>query len=163
MVVLGTPDYVARLGAAFVLGAIIGLERERQPRPAGLRTHTLVALAAALLILVSTYGFADAAGQDGVVLDPSRVAAQVVSGIGFVGAGAIIAQPNRVRGLTTASSLWMAAAIGLACGAGLFVPAIIGTVLALIVLVPLKYLEDKVFHHFGVTLTDEDEVREGRH
>jgi putative Mg2+ transporter-C (MgtC) family protein len=143
---LPTQEYLSRIALAFVLGAAIGLERERQPRPAGLRTHTLVSVGSALIILVSTYGFEDVIGTSGVVLDPSRVAAQVVSGIGFIGAGTIISQTDRVRGLTTAASLWSVAAIGLAAGAGLYIPAIATTVIVLIVLVPFKYVEEHVFH-----------------
>jgi putative Mg2+ transporter-C (MgtC) family protein len=144
---LPTYEYLGRIGLAFLLGSVIGLERERQPRPAGLRTHTLVCVGSALIIIVSTYGFNDVTGTQGVVLDPSRIAAQVVSGIGFIGAGTIIAQSDRVRGLTTAASLWAVAAIGLACGGGLYLPAIATTVLVLVVLVPFKYLEGLVFHH----------------
>jgi putative Mg2+ transporter-C (MgtC) family protein len=143
---LSTYEYLARLGFAFVLGASIGLERERQPRPAGLRTHTLVAVGSALFILVSTYGFKGVVGVEGVGLDPSRVAAQVVSGIGFIGAGTIIAQSDGVRGLTTAASLWATAAIGLAAGGGLYIPAIATTVLVLVVLVPFKYFEESLLH-----------------
>lgn len=147
-------EYLARIGLAFVLGAAVGLERERQPRPAGLRTHALVSVGAALAILVSTYGFSDVVGTNGVVLDPSRVAAQVVSGIGFIGAGTIIAQSDRVRGLTTAASLWAVAAIGLAAGGGLYIPAIATTVIVLVILVPFKYLEERLFHR---PPTDEQE------
>jgi len=144
---LPTLEYLGRIGLAFVLGSVIGPERERQPRPAGLRTHTLVCVGSALIIIVSTYGFDGVIGTQGVVLDPSRIAAQVVSGIGFIGAGTIIAQTDRVRGLTTAASLWAVAAIGLACGGGLYLPAVVTTLLVLIVLVPFKYLETLVFHH----------------
>jgi putative Mg2+ transporter-C (MgtC) family protein len=148
---LAVEDYLLRLGAAVVLGAIVGFERERQPRPAGLRTHMLVSVGAALAIIVSTYGFNDVAGESGVVLDPSRIAAQVVTGIGFIGAGTIIAHPDKVRGLTTAASLWAVAGIGLAAGAGLYGPAIAATVLVMIILVPFKYVEDWLFHRDGST------------
>lgn len=143
---LATHEYILRLGFAFVLGGAIGLERERHPRPAGFRTHTLVALGSALAILVSTYGFADVVGSRGMVLDPSRVAAQVISGIGFIGAGTIIAGPDRIRGLTTAASLWAAATIGLAAGGGLYVPAAVTTAFVLLALVPLNYIETRIFH-----------------
>src|SRR5699024_8541373 len=106
-----------RLALASVLGAIIGLERERKDWSAGMRTHMMVCLGAALIIIVSAYGFQDVLQKDNVVLDPSRIAAQVVSGIGFLGAGIIMfLKPGFIRGLTTASGLWTVAAIGLAIG-----------------------------------------------
>src|SRR5579883_2140530 len=103
-----------RLVIATILGGLVGLERERLDRAAGLRTHALVALGAALLMLVSAFGFSDVLHTPQVTLDPSRVAAQVVSGIGFLGAGTIILRREIVRGLTTAASVWSVAAIGLA-------------------------------------------------
>jgi putative Mg2+ transporter-C (MgtC) family protein len=104
---------------ALVLSSLIGLEREFRAKSAGLRTHTLVGVAAALIVLVSKYGFADTILKDAVVLDPSRVAAQIVSGIGFIGGGLIFVQRDVVRGLTTAAIIWLTAAVGMACGAGL--------------------------------------------
>jgi putative Mg2+ transporter-C (MgtC) family protein len=109
----------------------------------------LVSVGAALVIIVSTYGFNDVVAESGVVLDPSRIAAQVVTGIGFIGAGTIIANPDKVRGLTTAASLWAVAGIGLAAGAGLYGPAIAATVLVMIILVPFKYVEGWLFHRQG--------------
>jgi putative Mg2+ transporter-C (MgtC) family protein len=109
----------AELGLAFVLSALIGLERELRSKAAGLRTHTVVGVAAALIMLVSKYGFADVLVPGHSVLDPSRVAAQIVSGIGFLGAGLIIVRRDAVHGLTTAATIWMTAAIGMAAGAGL--------------------------------------------
>jgi putative Mg2+ transporter-C (MgtC) family protein len=106
------------LGLAFVLSSFIGLEREWRQKSAGLRTHTLVGLGAALFLIISKYGFSDVLGPR-VVLDPSRVAAQVVTGIGFIGGGLIFVRGDAVRGLTTAAIVWMTAAIGMACGAGL--------------------------------------------
>jgi putative Mg2+ transporter-C (MgtC) family protein len=106
------------LAAAFVLGSLIGLEREVRRKSAGLRTHALVALGAALFVLVSKFGFLDIVGSQ-VSLDPSRVAAQIVSGIGFIGAGLIFVRRDSVRGLTTAAVVWVTAAVGAACGAGL--------------------------------------------
>lgn len=106
------------LGLAFVLSSMIGLEREWRQKSAGLRTHALVGVGAALFLLVSKYGFSDVLGPD-VTLDPSRVAAQVVSGIGFIGGGLIFVRGDAVRGLTTAAVVWVTAAIGMACGAGL--------------------------------------------
>ena len=107
-------EVIIRLVVAAVLGSLIGLERERLDRGAGLRTHALVATASALIIIVSAYGFSDVLQEGRIVLDPSRVAAQVVSGIGFLGAGTIILRKNAIRGLTTAASVWAVAGIGLA-------------------------------------------------
>lgn len=110
----------AELGLAFVLSALIGVERELRAKAAGMRTHTVVGVAAALIMLVSKYGFADVLlpGSHNI-LDPSRVAAQIVSGIGFLGAGLIIVRRDAVHGLTTAATIWMTAGIGMACGGGL--------------------------------------------
>ena len=125
-----------RLTAGLVLGAIIGFERELHRQPAGFRTHSLVALGAALFTIVSAYGFS------GPMVDPTRIAAQIVSGIGFIGAGTILQHRGNIRGLTTAASLWSVAAIGTAAGAGLVVMAIIGTILILVVLALLDRVED---------------------
>jgi putative Mg2+ transporter-C (MgtC) family protein len=111
------------LGVAFLLSSLIGLERQLRQRSAGLRTHALVGVGAAGFILVSKYGFADVLGH-GISLDPSRVAAQVVSGIGFIGAGLIFVKRDSVRGLTTAATIWLVAAVGLASGAGLLAVAL---------------------------------------
>lgn len=118
---------IGELGLAFVLSALIGLEREWRQKSAGLRTHTLVGVGAALFIVISKYGFNDVLGERGVVLDPSRVAAGVVSGIGFIGGGLIFVRGDIVRGLTTAAIVWITAAIGMACGAGLAVLALVVT------------------------------------
>ena len=107
------------LGLALALSALIGLEREIRQKNAGLRTHTLVGVGAALFMLISKYGFTDVLVRGEVILDPSRVAAQIVSGVGFLGAGLIFVRRDAVRGLTTAASIWIAAAIGAAAGAGL--------------------------------------------
>src|SRR5580698_2546270 len=107
------------LGCAFVLSASIGLEREIRHKSAGLRTYTIVGTAAALFLLISKYGFTDVLSNGTVMLDPSRVAAQIVSGIGFIGAGIIFVRQDRVRGLTTAATVWLVTGIGMACGAGL--------------------------------------------
>lgn len=119
-------DLTIRLAFAFALGGAIGIEREYRAKEAGFRTHFLVALGSALFCVVSQFGF----GID--LKDSSRVAAQVVSGIGFLGAGTIIFQKNVVRGLTTAAGLWVTAAIGLACGTGMYVAAAIATVMVLL-------------------------------
>ena len=107
------------LGLAFFLSAVIGLEREIRHKSAGLRTYTVVGTAAALFVLISKYGFTDVLAVNSIVLDPSRVAAQIVSGIGFIGAGLIFVSQDQVRGLTTAATVWLVTAIGMACGAGL--------------------------------------------
>ena len=112
-------EQVGELALAFVLSALIGLEREIRQKSAGLRTYTLVGFASALFLLVSKYGFTDILSSDRIVLDPSRIAAQIVSGIGFIGGGIIFVRRDAVRGLTTAASVWLTAAVGMACGAGL--------------------------------------------
>ncbi|HLA59332.1 MAG TPA: MgtC/SapB family protein, partial [Puia sp.] len=123
-----TQEMIFRLFIAAVLGSIIGWERERRAWTAGLRTHMMVCLGAALVMLVSKFGFQDIQGHPGVILDPSRIAAQVVSGIGFLGAGTILFLRNEVvKGLTTAAGLWTVAAIGLAAGSGMFIEALITT------------------------------------
>ena len=135
-------ELIARLLLAAGLGSVIGIERERSIRAAGLRTHMLVCVGSCLIIIVSAYGFNTVLG-DHVVLDPSRVAAQVVSGIGFLGAGSIILRNEAVKGLTTAASIWAVAAIGLASGAGLYTAAIASTLIILAILAGLKPLEDR--------------------
>ena len=107
------------LGTAFVLSAAVGLEREIRQKSAGLRTYTIVGTTAALFLLISKYGFTNVLADGRVVLDPSRVAAQIVSGIGFIGAGLIFVRGDRVKGLTTAATVWLVTGIGMACGAGL--------------------------------------------
>ncbi|GAB3881237.1 hypothetical protein GCM10029964_036990 [Kibdelosporangium lantanae] len=118
---------MVELGLALVLSASIGLERELRQKSAGLRTHTLVGFASALIMMVSKYGFFDVLG-DHVTLDPSRIAAQVVSGIGFVGGGLIFVKRDAVRGLTTAAVVWLTSAVGMAAGAGLWLLATLVTV-----------------------------------
>lgn len=145
---LAIGDVAVRLAVAAVLGALIGLERERLERAAGLRTHSIVAISSALIIIVSAFGFSDVLreGQP-VVLDPSRIAAQVVSGIGFLGAGVIIFRKNAVRGLTTAASVWAVAGIGLAAGAGLVAEAVVATVIILAIQTALRSIEMRFFQH----------------
>lgn len=133
-----------RVVFAAVAGALIGLEREIHGHPAGMRTHLMVAVGAASFLILSMYGFGDVLGRDDVVLDPSRVAAQIVSGIGFIGGGAILKYGASIRGLTTAGSLWATAAVGAAFGAGLYVlGAIIGVVIVFS-LWPLNWIIDRV-------------------
>ena len=133
-------DFMLRLLVAGILGAIIGLDREYRAKEAGYRTHFLVSLGSALIMIVSQYGFQEIIKENSVTLDPSRVAAQVVSGIGFIGAGTIILQKQIVRGLTTAAGIWATAGIGLAVGAGIYAIGIATTVLTLIGLELLSYI-----------------------
>ena len=127
-------DFVWRLVLAAIFGTIIGLDREYREKEAGFRTHFLVSLGSALMMIVSQYGFSEILMHDGVSLDPSRIAAQVVSGIGFIGAGTIIFNHQIVRGLTTAASLWATAGIGLTAGAGMSWLALAATILTLVAL-----------------------------
>jgi len=128
---------VSRLTLACILGGAIGLQREGLNRPAGFRTHVLVALGAALIMLLSMYGFQ----EFGQLYDPGRLAAQVVSGIGFLGAGTIMREGVSIRGLTTAASLWVVAGIGLASGAGFYLSAVVTTVLVYLTLSVFVHLE----------------------
>jgi putative Mg2+ transporter-C (MgtC) family protein len=136
-------EVVLRLLSAAVLGGIIGANRSRLEWAAGLRTHMLVSVGAALAVIVSAYGFQHALTYDHVVLDPSRIAAQVISGIGFLGAGTILflQREQVIRGLTTAAGLWAVAAVGLAAGSGLFVPALVATAILWFILALLKPFE----------------------
>lgn len=144
---LSWAEVLLRVGLAGVLGGAIGAERELRERGAGLRTHMLVAVGSALFTVVSAYGFGDFnfSTREGLVFDPTRIAAQIVTGIGFLGAGAIIRQGLSVRGLTTAATLWVVAAIGLASGAGYYSAAVITTVLVLLALWPLRILARGLF------------------
>lgn len=131
-------DISLRLFIAAFLGGVIGWERERDNHPAGFRTHILVSVGSALVMLVSAYGFQEFMNQANIRFDPSRVGAQVVSGIGFLGAGAIVRQGLTVNGLTTAATLWVVAGIGLAVGSGFIYGALLTTVLVFISLELLK-------------------------
>lgn len=137
-------DLLLRLAVATLLGGAIGYERERRERAAGFRTHALVCVASALMMIVSTYGFP---AEFGEVLDPARIAAQVVSGIGFLGAGVIIFRKNTVRGLTTAASIWSVSGVGLAAGGGLYVAATAGAAFMLLIQAGLRPVERKLFAH----------------
>lgn len=128
------------LAVALLLSAVIGLEREFRQKSAGLRTHTLVGVGAALFVLVSKYGFSDVIVNSQIRLDPSRVAAQIVTGVGFLGAGLIFVQRGSVRGLTTAAAVWMAAAVGTAAGAGLYLIATAATAVYLLVMLVFPVL-----------------------
>jgi putative Mg2+ transporter-C (MgtC) family protein len=135
-------EMLIRLFAAAALGSLIGFERERLLWAAGIRTHMLVCVGSCLIMIVSQYGFSNVLTHQNVVLDPSRIAAQVVSGIGFLGAGAILARGEIVKGLTTAASIWTVAAVGLAVGGGLYLAASASTVIILIILAGIKPLEE---------------------
>jgi len=139
---LNWDEALLRIALAGVLGGMIGLERELREREAGLRTHLLVSVGAALFTIAGAYGF------DNVRTDPTRVAAQIVTGIGFLGAGAIIRQGFSVRGLTTAATLWVVAAVGLAAGAGYYSGAVITTAIVLIALWPLRLVAYRILSRF---------------
>ncbi len=147
---LGWPHVLLRLFVAAVLGGAIGMEREFRERGAGLRTHLVVCVGSALFTLVSAYGFHDFLVSGGALVraDPTRIAAQIVSGIGFLGAGAINRQGLAVRGLTTAATLWLVAAIGMAAGAGYYSAALFCTAGALLTLGPLRIVAYKVVTRF---------------
>ncbi|HWG11261.1 MAG TPA: MgtC/SapB family protein [Rhodanobacteraceae bacterium] len=140
-------ELIMRLLLAAVLGGVVGANRERREWAAGLRTHMLVSVGAALAIIVSAFGFKDVLGTPAVILDPSRIAAQVISGIGFLGAGTILFMQREqvVRGLTTAAGLWAVASVGLAAGSGLYLAACVGTAIIWIILAMLKPLEHRWF------------------
>ena len=137
---------IIRLVLAGVFGGLIGLEREIRAKEAGLRTHFVVALGSALFMIISQFAF------EGKQHDAARVAAQVVSGIGFIGAGVIIFQKNAVRGVTTAAGLWVAAAIGLACGGGMYIVALAATLLTIICLETLNFIHAR-YDMKRITLT----------
>lgn len=139
---ISNTEILLRLIAAAALGSLIGFERERLLWAAGIRTHMLVCVGSCLIMVVSAFGFGDVINQQHTILDPSRVAAQVVSGIGFLGAGSILARGEIVKGLTTAASIWTVAAIGLAIGGGLYFAGIASTIVILIILAGVKPLEE---------------------
>jgi putative Mg2+ transporter-C (MgtC) family protein len=147
---LSWEEVLLRMVLAAVFGGAIGFERELRERQAGLRTHMLVSVGSALFTIASAYGFRDFLVHGGSVVraDPTRIAAQIVTGIGFLGAGAIIRQGLSVRGLTTAATLWVVAAIGLATGAGYYSAAAITTALVLVSLWPLRILAFKTMTRF---------------
>ncbi len=149
MDMLAWDEILIRLITASILGAFIGLERERKTWSAGMRTHMLVCVGSCLIMIVSAFGFQDILGKENITLDPSRIAAQVVSGIGFIGAGTILFQKQgTVKGLTTAAGLWTVAGIGLATGGGLYITAIMTTGIVLIILWILQPIEKKYIRHF---------------
>ena len=139
---LSSAEVIFRIALAAGLGGAIGLERELRDREAGLRTHLLVSVGAALFTMVSAYAWTDwrFSTEEGLVFDPTRIAAQIVTGIGFLGAGAIIRQGLSVKGLTTAATLWVVAAIGMAAGVGYYEAALVTTALVLLTLWPLRII-----------------------
>jgi putative Mg2+ transporter-C (MgtC) family protein len=145
---ISSADLFVRLLVAALLGAIVGIERESASKGAGVRTHSIVALGAALFTVAGAYGFADI--NKGPNVDPARIAAQVAAGVGFIGAGAILRHGSTVRGITTAATVWLAAAVGVAAGAGGWEAALVVTVLAVVALVVLqatKPLMGRFVHH----------------
>ncbi len=151
-----TMNFVVRILVAALLGGAIVLEREYRDKAAGFRTHFLVALGSALFMIISAHGFQDALVTPEHRLDVSRIAAQVVSGIGFIGAGTIIFQKNVVRGLTTAASIWVTAAIGLACGAGMYALAASATLLVLLGLEAFNLFLRRFDAHRGNKLKEKE-------
>lgn len=139
-----TTEFILRLFLAGIMGAIIGLDREYRAKEAGYRTHFLVSLGSALIMIVSQHGFSEILDTPNVNLDPSRIASQVVTGIGFIGAGTIILHKQIVRGLTTAAGIWATSGIGLAIGAGMYALGISATILTLIGLEVLSFFFKKV-------------------
>lgn len=136
------PVILLRLGIALLLGALIGLERERSYHSAGLRTNALIALGCALFTIISAYGFMGMLSIQRIQLDPTRIASYVIAGIGFLGGGVIFhSATQKVNGLTTAAAIWVVASIGMACGAGMLWEAVAVTILALAILHLLLYLE----------------------
>ncbi len=133
-----TVEMLVRVAAGVGLGAVIGFERQYRARMAGLRTNALVAVGSTLFVVLSSYGFGGLSGSGAA--DPTRVAAQIVSGIGFLGAGVIIRDGLTVRGLNTAATLWCSAAVGALSGAGLYQPAIVGTAVVLAVNIALRWV-----------------------
>ena len=146
---ISVSEIIIRLSLASFFGALIGLERERKHWAAGLRTHMLVCVGSCLMMIVSAFGFSDIIGTPDITLDPSRIAAQVVTGIGFIGAGAILFSNNKtIRGLTTSAGIWTVAGIGLATGGGMYLAAAVATAIAIIILWGLQPLEKMYFEKF---------------
>lgn len=137
-------ELIFQIALSAVIGLILGVEREYAGKPAGMRTYSLVAMGATIFTIISKFGFSDVAGTD---FDPSRVAAQIVTGIGFLGAGVIIFRGVKVEGLTTAAGLWVAAAIGMAIGAAMYEVAIVSAVIAFVVIVFLRKFDVEAWLH----------------
>jgi putative Mg2+ transporter-C (MgtC) family protein len=144
-----TCEYILSIFIAAILGGAIGLEREYRSKEAGFRTHFLVGLGSGLFMILSVHGFDEYLGMPGIQRDPSRLAAQVVSGIGFIGAGCIIFQKNAnaVKGLTTAAGLWVTSAIGMTAGRGMYAVAAASTLMVLVCLEGMNFIHHKIFKH----------------
>ena len=126
-------ELLCRIIIAGICGGVIGYERKNRNKEAGIRTHMIVALGASLIMIVSKYGFSDILGEQGIALDPSRIAAQIVTGVGFLGAGMIFMRKNTISGLTTAAGIWATSAIGMSIGSGLYLLGIVTTVLIVVI------------------------------
>jgi len=152
-------EYLVQVIIAGICGLLIGYERKNRMKEAGIRTHFVVAIGASLMMLVSKYGFYDELGQTGIALDPSRIAAQVVSGVGFLGAGMIFMQCHTIKGLTTAAGIWVTAGIGMAIGSGLYVLGIGVTALILVAQIVLhrrsSWLTTPKSEHWVIRIMDE--------
>ncbi len=158
-----TYEFIFRIFVAAVLGGIIGFEREYRAKEAGLRTHFLVAMGSALFMILSQFGFEDTIGVRSISLDPSRIASQVVTGIGFIGAGTIIFQKHVIKGLTTAAGLWVTSAIGLTCGSGMYLLATTATLLVLICLETIYFILLRIgSRNISVTIsaTDKEKIKQ---
>lgn len=141
MIETGFIEIALKILLAAVLGMVVGAEREHRRKAAGLRTYTLVSIGSVLFTILSLYGFSDVAGKS---YDPGRIAGQIVVGIGFIGAGLIFFKDNKLQGLTTATGIWVTAAIGMAVGLGLYATAIFVTILTAVVMGLLTFLEEKI-------------------
>ncbi len=154
--IIGDEHLALRLLLSVLLGGLVGFERERKNSAAGLRTHILVCLGSCLIMVLSMYGFAAFADEPNVRLDPARLAAQVITGVGFLGAGTILFTGKAITGLTTAASVWVVMAVGLAVGAGFYMPAVTTAVLVLLILWGLNIVEKRFVKHrreYAITIT----------
>jgi putative Mg2+ transporter-C (MgtC) family protein len=156
-----TGEYILSIFIAAMLGGAIGFEREYRSKEAGFRTHFLVALGSALFMVLSMHGFDSFQAQPGVIIqrDPARMAAQVVSGIGFIGAGTIIFQKNVVKGLTTAAGLWVTSAIGMTASVGMYALAVAATLMVIACLEAMDFLHHHVFKNQNQQREDDSEER----
>lgn len=160
--ILSTLEYFLRIILAGICGGIIGYERKNRGKGAGIRTHVIVAIASALMMLISKYGFNDLAFGEDFRLDPSRVASQIVSGVGFLGAGMIFIQKKAVKGLTTAAGIWATSGIGMAIGSGMYVIGILSSLVILAVQL-ITHKKWQFFHTaneevFNITIEDSEEA-----
>ena len=152
-----TTEFILRIFIAGLLGGAIGLEREYRAKEAGFRTHFLVGLGSGLFMILSAHGFSDIVLTEATRYDVSRIASQVVSGIGFIGAGCIIFQEHAVRGLTTAAGLWVTAAIGMSAGAGMHAVAVAATIMVIVCLELMDFLHNHVFKNNRQEEKDEED------